>query len=167
MTSVVLDNKNKLKENGARITIAIVITSRNINNVINSIRNLSKVTNHFHLMPFRAVPYLEGKDIYLSVSKENMELIWGAVTTLKEELNLQISTPFDEVCELVETSAKGAPCMAGFTKLTIDPNLDVRPCDKCVNTVVGNMGTSSLKEVWDGTLLANVYQSKIIYCAHQ
>jgi len=166
MTSLVLKNIEKLKENGARITIAMVITSQNINNILHSINCLSRLTNHFHIMPFRAVPYLKGEDSFLNVPKKNIDLVWEKLVDLKKELNLQISTPIDDVCEHIETSAKGAPCMAGFTKLTIDPNLDVRPCDKCVDTVVGDLGTSSLKEVWDGKLLANVYQSKNIYCIH-
>lgn len=165
MTSSVLENIKKLKESGARITVATVITSENINNIIPTVTNLSKITKHFHVMPFRATPYLKGEDSYLSVPDEEIELFWKKLLDLKEELNLEISTPVDDICEMVETCAEGAPCMAGFTKLTIDPNLDVRPCDKCVGTVVGNLGNSSLKEVWDGKPLAEVYMSETIHCA--
>lgn len=163
MTSSVLSNLSALKETGASITIAIVVNSQNVDHVQDTILEMSSVTRHFHVMPIKRVPYLDGDDEYLNVEPARMTAFWHELHELRDEHDLMLRTPHDD-CFHAKTCARGAPCMAGFTQLVIDPNLDVRACDRCVHAVVGNLKEESLAEIWDGSRLAHVYQRDVPYC---
>ncbi|MDK9709309.1 MAG: radical SAM protein [Desulforhopalus sp.] len=163
-TAVVLKNLQRLKEVGASITAAIVVSSQNIDRIEETIASLADVTRHFHVMPIKPVPFLKGKDWYLQVDPPRMDQVWKKLIGLRDKYGVRVRTPVDDLCNSVETSAVGAPCMAGFTKLAIDPNLDVRPCDKCVSTVVGSLKEETLDEIWNGDRLAGIYQRATSFC---
>lgn len=163
-TSAVLRNMLNLKKAGASITVAIVVSSRNVDRIEETIASCLDITQHFHVMPVKPVPYLKGKDAHLQVPPERMSQVWQELIGLRGKYGVRVRTPVDDLCTRVETSAVGAPCMAGFTKLAIDPNLDVRPCDKCVSTVVGNLKNETLNEIWMGSRMADVYQRGVSYC---
>lgn len=163
-TSLVLKNLLKLRDAGASITAAIVISSQNIDRIEETIGSLVNVTRHFHVMPIKPVLFLNGTDSHLQVEPKRMDEVWNRLISLRDRYKIRVRTPVDDPCTRVETSAEGAPCMAGFTKLAIDPNLDVRPCDKCVSTVVGNLREQTLEEIWHGDRLADIYQRGVSYC---
>ena len=164
-TPLVLKNLVKLKEHGATLTVAIVISALNVDRLDETIGALVDVTQHFHVMPIKPVPYLKGEDAHLQVPLERMNQAWEELIRLRTKYGVRVRTPVDDLCTRVDTSATGAPCMAGFTKLAIDPNLDVRPCDKCVTTVVGNLNDQTLEEIWNGDSLARVYDREVSFCA--
>lgn len=163
-TATVLENLKRLKDVGASVTVAIVLSAQNIDGIEETIASLVDITRHFHVMPVKPVAFLRGEDAHLRVAPERMRQAWEELIGLRAKYGVHVRTPIDELCDRVETSAVGAPCMAGFSKLTIDPNLDVRPCDKCVSAVVGNLREESLAEIWNGARLANIYRRRVSYC---
>lgn len=163
-TGNVLETLSKLKDIGVNVTVAIVISSKNVDRLKETIVGLLDVTHHFHVMPFKPVPFLKGEDDYLRVDPQRMQKAWEELIALRDQYGIKIRTPLDELCNRVETFAVGAPCMAGFTKLSIDPNLDVRPCDKCVTAVVGNLREETLEAIWNGSRMNNIYQRDVSYC---
>lgn len=163
-TRQILRNLERLSDAGATVTVAIVISSRNLDSVTRTIVSLRGITRYFHLMPLKTVPFLAGRDADLVVDTERMRQIWQELQRVRERYRVHLRTPLDSECRLVETSATGAPCMAGFTKLAIDPNLDVRPCDKLVEEVVGNLGEETLEEIWQGPRLEHIYRRRVPYC---
>lgn len=162
-TNKVLKNLEELKDAGATITVAIVLTSKNINEVVNTILALKHITRHFHVMPFKPVPFLDGNDNYLQPTTDEMKVIWSDLEKLRGQNDLLIKIPADG-CKSKSYTATGAPCAAGFTQLVIDPNLDVRACSKCVHAVVGNLKNEDFKSIWNGPKLAHIYKRSIPYC---
>ena len=163
MTAKVTENLAMLSDLGVSLTIAIVVSSQNIAQVVRSIIRLKHLTRHFHLMPFKPVPYLDHADNYLHASVNDMSTIWHRLRDLRDEHELRIRLPSDE-CDAAGYSATGAPCVAGFTQLVIDPDLDVRACSRCTHAIVGNLGVESLEEIWNGPRLARIYHSDRPYC---
>lgn len=159
----VKDNLEALRDAGASITIAIVVTSQNIDHVVRTIVESRHLTRHFHVMPFKPVPFLDEADDYLGVDPREMNALWDRLGRLREEHGLLINLPADE-CQGGSFAATGAPCVAGFTQLVIDPDLDVRACSRCTHAVVGNLDEHSLDSVWNGPELAHVYQRDVPYC---
>jgi MoaA/NifB/PqqE/SkfB family radical SAM enzyme len=163
-TETILANLGRLKAAGANITLAIVLSARNIDHVTETVLALRHQVEGFHIMPIKPVPYLQGRDAYLMVEPEKTERAWRALSALRDRYGILMRIPPDALCHTVKTTAHGAPCMAGFTKLAIDPNLDVRPCDKLVSQIVGNLRTESLAEIWSGERLAKIYGGRLPYC---
>lgn len=163
-TTTVLKNLERLKECGANLTIATVLSSRNIDSLATTIGSLVDLTRHFHVMPIKPVPFLEGSDADLQVSSERLDRAWRELAELREKHGIRVRTPIDDLCSRVETSATGAPCMAGFTKLAIDPNLNVRPCDKCVGAVVGSLREETLEDIWNGPRMEHIFRRPHSYC---
>lgn len=162
-TENVLKNLEALREAGASITIAIVVSSQNIDHIIDSVLELKDITRHFHVMPIKRVPFLEGADQYLSVDRMRMSDFWKALSELRDAHDLMLRTPHDD-CFHAKTCASGAPCMAGFTQVVVDPNLNVRACDRCIHAVVGNLKQEKMSQIWNGPRLAHVYQREVPLC---
>ncbi len=163
LTNSVLKNLEILNNLGVSLTIAIVLSSKNISQTINTIKSLKHITNHFHIMPFKPVPYLAGKDSYLKPDLNDLSILWDSIAGLRENYDLRIKIPNDE-CSSNEYSATGSPCAAGFTQFVIDPNLNVRACSKCIHAIVGNMKRDSVEGIWNGKELAHIYNQSIPYC---
>lgn len=163
MTEVVMRNLAKLSELGASLTIAIVVSSQNIDQVVRTILETKHLTRHFHLMPFKPVPYLDEADGYLKAGDQQFAEVWARLSRLREEHGLHIRLPSDE-CQATSFSATGAPCVAGFTQFVVDPDLDVRACSRCTHAVVGNLATDTVEEIWNGSRLAHIYKRDVPYC---
>lgn len=147
-SSKVINNLYKLRELGANIVIAMVITQYNIEHALGSIRQLANLTRSFHVMSFQPVKALHGADAGCKVAEGEMHGFWVQLAALREELKLEIDSPLDDDPS-TRGCAVGAPCMAAFSHLVIDPNLDVRPCDRVVDFRIGNLRTSTLSQIWD------------------
>ncbi len=163
MADKVQKNLELLRDTGVSLTIAIVVSSQNIEQVVDTIINSKHLTKHFHLMPFKAVPYLKHGDKYLHSEISDMKKVWETLENIRDKHNLQIRLPSDE-CKSDKYSATGAPCVAGFTQIVIDPNLDVRACSRCTHAIVGNLQKESMENIWHGEKLAHIYKSKVPYC---
>jgi MoaA/NifB/PqqE/SkfB family radical SAM enzyme len=163
MAAKVLKNLGILRELGVSLSIAIVVTSQNVEQVVKTVLAARHLTRHFHIMPFKAVPFLEEGDSYLRSQQPDTQGIWEMLRHVREKHELQISLPTDD-CDSTKYSATGAPCVAGFTQVVIDPDLDVRACSRCTHAVVGNLGKESLESIWHGSRLAYIYRREIPYC---
>lgn len=161
--NVILKTIRTLCELGANIVIAIVLTRFNFNTVIRTIRELSIYSKHFHIMTVQRVRALKGTDAVYGLPKETLNRFWIKIEKMKRHLGLYVETPVDESDEELG-SACGAPCMAGFSHIVIDPDLQVRPCDRCVETFIGNLNHQSLHDIWTGELVKKVITSHIVFC---
>lgn len=162
-SKIVLKNLSKLHSIGANIVIAMVITRNNVNKLIESIRYLTRYTTFFHIMNLQEVRYDNNLIENLSLNSNESENIWTEITMLKEELSLTIEIPC-KTDRFADGCAFGAPCMAGFSHIVIDPDLKVRPCDRLTNTRVGDMSLTSLKQLWASAELQEIIDSPMPYC---
>lgn len=158
----VVENIARLVECGADVVVAMVITRHNAATLTDSIRSLSRFTRHFHLMPFQPVLARGGEDRGLAIDAAAWPALWAELRRLREELELHFEIPTDE--EGDPGCAEGAPCMAAFTHLVIDPDLRVRPCDRLVGEVMGDLGRQSLAEVWSSAAALNVISRALPLC---
>lgn len=160
----IIDNFSKLLDVGANLTIAMVVSTQNQTHIVESIRRLSRYTKHFHIMPVKQVKALKGADEYLLIPEDEMKLVWSRIGELRDELDLKVRIPCTESCSS-RGEAHGAPCMAAFTQMVIDPNLSVRPCDRVTDRVIGDLKESSVQEVWnDVGSYSDVLLSDLPYC---
>ena len=163
MALKVMKNLEALADAGVALTIAVVVTSQNVAKVVDTIVSLKNLTRHFHVMPFKSVPFLDKGDQYLGSEMTDMQKFWELLGDIREKHRLQIRLPSDE-CSTAKYSATGAPCVAGFTQVVIDPDLDVRACSRCTHAIAGNLKRESLDSIWHGPKLARIYQRDIPYC---
>lgn len=163
----IMRNLERLSEVGADIVVAMVITRFNAPTLVESIRTLSAYTRFFHLMTVQEVPSLDGEDAGYPLSPQAQSVLWDELRDLREELDLHFELPCEEEQDELPGTACGAPCMAAFSQLVIDPSLQVRPCDRCVQTVIGDLHDVSLADVWHGPGAHRVIESPVPYCRVQ
>lgn len=158
----VLANLERLAEVGANLVIAVVVSRANVATVEGTIRELAALTRHFHVMGVQPVRALAGADSDLALPQAEMARVWERLREVREELDLVLDTPADEAPE--QGCACGAPCMAAFTHLVIDPDLRVRPCDRLVDVTVGDLRCQTLAEIWHGPGVRPMLESPVPYC---
>ncbi len=158
-------NVGKIKKNiqiysemGVRLMLAMVITRFNIDSAIESILSLSRYSRLFHLMAV-----VDRHDTHLRPSDDELARFWEKVIALREKHDLHINTPCDEVPGK-NASAYGAPCMAFFSSLVIDPNLNVRPCDRCLHQVIGDLNHETIADVWNNSQSRWILDNPIPIC---
>jgi MoaA/NifB/PqqE/SkfB family radical SAM enzyme len=162
-TAKVLRNLHTLGELGANIVVAMVLTRSNVDRAVESIRLLSQYTRHFHVMEVQKVRALNGNDRELGLSRERLERAWRDIQALRDELGLYVEIPLEAPDEDLGCAC-GPQCMAGFSHIVIDPDLKVRPCDRCVETYVGDLTYQSLEEIWASEPMHRVLTSPIVFC---
>jgi len=162
----VLRNLRTLNELGANIVIAMVLTRSNVDRAVESIRLLSQYTRHFHVMEVQKVRALNGADSELAISRERLDRAWRDIQAIRDELGLYVEIPL-EAPDGDLGCACGPQCMAGFSHIVIDPDLMVRPCDRCVETYVGDLTHQSLEEIWASEPMHRVLSSPIVYCQRE
>ncbi|MCE7743679.1 MAG: radical SAM protein [Candidatus Heimdallarchaeota archaeon] len=145
---IVVNNIKTLHKIGARVSVAIVVSLFNIHDVPNTIKGLRKYTDYFHLMPFQPVKYLGRKDSEYEVKDKEMKEFWKDICQLREDLGLNFDTPLDEENANLGC-AYGVPCQAAFSHVVIDSDLNIRPCDRVTDAILGNLSESSLIEIWN------------------
>ena len=158
----ILENLGRLRDVGANIVVATVVNRWNAATVVGSIRELSRFTTYFHVMTVQPVRALAGTDAELALSDEELAPVWEQLSALRDELGLHVDTPCDDLPE--RGCAYGAPCMAAFSQLVIDPDLRVRPCDRLVDVFVGDLRREPLTDVWNGPGVRPILDSPIPYC---
>ena len=163
MTLRVMKNLEILRDAGISLTIAIVVSSQNIEQVVKTIIASKYLTRYFHVIPFKSVPFLDQGGQYLHAEEEYMQKIWEELEDIRDIHDLHITLPTDE-CNFGTYSASGAPCAAGFTQIVIDPNMDVRACSRCTHAIVGNLRDESMDSIWNGPKVAHIYKRDIPYC---
>lgn len=162
-TLEVKKNIDRLIKAGASVTIAMVITKTNSKNVIAAIRELSEKIYSFHVMPIKEVKTSKIFDHSELLSAEELDVIWEKLISLRDELGIDVRIPKEET-QKNQGCALGAPCMAGFSEFVIDPNLEVRPCDRVVDYFIGNLKQDTVSDIWNGDKLRTVTNNAIPYC---
>jgi MoaA/NifB/PqqE/SkfB family radical SAM enzyme len=164
MGAQVLENIQILRDLGAYLIVAIVVTRHNIGYVEESIRNLAGVARHFHLMTVQDVRSVEGirASYQFAQDREEEFAFWHRISRLEEECGVAINTPLKYEGE--RGCASGAPCMAAFSHLVIDPSLKARPCDRLTDVVIGDLKETSVLGVWHGAGAQKIIESPIPYC---
>jgi MoaA/NifB/PqqE/SkfB family radical SAM enzyme len=151
----------RLRDLGIQVPIAMVITRLNFSAVIPSITELSSLTSYFHLIPVQEPR--QGNRILasLAVAKPQLDRLWRDVARIAMERHLFINSPRSS---LSGGCAAGAPCQAGFSYLVIDPNLDVRPCDRLTDRVIGNLREQQLGSIWNGPSILSLLDLPMPAC---
>jgi MoaA/NifB/PqqE/SkfB family radical SAM enzyme len=132
---------------GCHVIVAIVVTRHNVAAVVPTIEALSAYTRWFHVMTVQDIRANAGLERELGAQKEMRDSLWSELHALADQRDLAINFPAND-CEA--GCAEGAPCMAGFSTFVIDPDLNVRPCDRMTNVILGNLGHASVSDVWNG-----------------
>ncbi|TAN62750.1 hypothetical protein EPN18_04135 [bacterium] len=114
-------------------------------------------------MPFQNVLSKNGTDTECEVPRSVMTPLWAQIGKLRENLNLRIEIPTDDTAKNIGC-ATGAPCMAAFSQVVIDPNLKIRPCDRLVNVFIGDLNESTVSEVWKSKEAMNILKKEIPIC---
>jgi MoaA/NifB/PqqE/SkfB family radical SAM enzyme len=161
-TAKVLANIKWLSEMGANIIVASVVTRYNINQIETLIHTLEKHTRYFHLMTVQDVRGVQGIEDHLKISKTIEEKLWEKMFDLAEEDNLFINTP--KTYGNNSGCAHGSPCMAAFSHLVIDPDLKIRPCDRLTDVIIGDLNSTTLKEIWNCDKVLPLLEGKTPYC---
>lgn len=162
-SELVIKNLEMLSQVGARVTIAMVISKTNKHSVISTVMKLSETIDSFHVMPIKEVKTSSKFDRNELLSMEELDEIWERLLCLKNELQINIRIPKEEIGKN-QGCASGAPCMAGFSEMVIDPNLAVRPCDRVVDYFVGDLKYESVFDIWNGDRLKKVISCELPYC---
>ncbi len=159
----ILKNLEAFADAGANLVIAMVISRFSIDTAMESVARLSRITKFFHVMALQPVPSLKGIDHEWMAAPSELNAFWEKLRDFRHQNGLQVDTPLD--CENEEQGcATGAPCMAAFSHLVIDPDLRVRPCDRLVNRFIGDLRHSSLTEIWNGDGAAQLVQLTVPPC---
>jgi len=161
-TKLVLANIERLNEMGANVIIATVVNRFNINQIETQIKKLERYTRCFHLMTVQDVRTINGVEKRFKIPHEVEVKLWEKMAALAEKRNLFINTPMNYEGDF--GCAKGAPCMAAFSHLVVDPNLKVRPCDRLTDVVIGDLNNSSIEEIWNGDKVKPLLEGYVPYC---
>lgn len=133
---------------GCHVIVAVVVTRHNVATVIPTIDALSAHTRWFHLMTVQDIRAKQGIEHELEAERGIRASLWTKLRALANARDLAINLPATD-CD--PGCATGAPCMAGFSTLVVDPDLNVRPCDRLTDIVLGNLGNTTISEVWNST----------------
>ncbi len=142
-----LETIEKLTSVGCHVIVAVVVTRHNVAVLSSTIEAISAYTRWFHIMTVQDIRAREGVERELAAERTARDSLWHELRALADKRDLAINYPAQE-CE--PGCATGAPCMAGFSHLLVDPDLDVRPCDRLTDIVLGNLGNANLSEIWNG-----------------
>jgi MoaA/NifB/PqqE/SkfB family radical SAM enzyme len=136
----------QLTSMGCHVIVAIVVTRHNVATVVPTVESLSAHTRWFHLMTVQDIRSKPGVERELEAERTVRASLWTELGALATARDLAINYPTQD-CE--RGCATGAPCMAGFSSLIIDPDLNVRPCDRLTDIVLGNLNHAKVSEVWN------------------
>jgi MoaA/NifB/PqqE/SkfB family radical SAM enzyme len=156
-----LKTVQRLRELGMQVAIAMVVTRFNISDVLPSITELLSLTPYFHLIPVQEPRQGNPVLANLAVSQPRLEKLWTDAAQFAMQHHVFINTPRSS---LSGGCATGAPCQAGFTYLVIDPNLDVRPCDRLTDCVIGNLREKRISEIWNSPQVISLLRLPMPAC---
>lgn len=143
------------------VNIGTVLTSANVHYYANMIEHYYKNfgIKRFHLMHLEIPNHRDKKVLNpLKINNESFLNAMISIKKLKEKysdliINDSYTTKYKDSEKPV---IKGIGCTAGYTHCEILANLDVIPCGMASKFVVGNLGKSSFKNIWHGTLLNSI-----------
>lgn len=161
-TNKVIKNIKELSKLGAGVIIATVVNRHNIGSIINMITYLEPYSRHFHLMTVQDVRNIQGVEERLKIPCDVELELWESMREFAKQRNLYINTPANYEGDI--GCAQGAPCMAAFSHLVIDPNLKVRPCDRLTDVFIGDLKVQSIKDIWHSDQVKPFLTGSVPYC---
>lgn len=157
-----IKNIMRLREIGAHVIVAAVITRFNADRIPSLIEALSPFTRYFHFMSVQNIRSDHGIEKRMGLDPDKQHDLWIRIENLARDKNLIVNTPLRyDVCG---GCATGAPCMAAFSHFVIDPSLLVRPCDRLTDVFIGNLRRSTISEVWNSEAVLPILNSPVPYC---
>lgn len=160
---------DKLCTYGIQPTIATVIHKHNLKSAEKIIDYYYPRIKNFHfmnLMPSKAA--LEDQNVLFIKNQDELNDFWLKLTIKKEKYkDIILSLPTDELTlnsNLGTGSLKAAGCLAGITRITIGPTLDVYPCSLVNDIILGNLKKTSFKEIWQSEYTERIRESTTALC---
>jgi MoaA/NifB/PqqE/SkfB family radical SAM enzyme len=155
-------NIDALTALGVHVIVAMVLTRHNADHVFQSIESLSDRVRYFHLMTVQDVRGVEGVEASHGIAHDEERRIWERVRALAARKRIVVNTPLSY--DGYGGCASGAPCMAAFSHLVIDPSLKVRPCDRLTDVVLGDLRSSTIDAIWHGRTVRPILEGAAPYC---
>ncbi len=164
---VVIRNILKLAEAGLEVAVGTVVTTCNINHVVETITALRGSVRRFHLMNLMPIPQARHDYSELLPNSTDLVAFWSRIREFSHKNpDLYISTPgtvpnshFEPGC----FHCQG--CVAGTTRATITPDLLLIPCGLCPDWVMGDLRTQTFEEAWNSKLSKMVRELDEAPCA--
>ena len=154
MGKVVIRNILKLAEAGLEVAIGTVVTTCNINHVVETITALRGSVRRFHLM--NLMPISQAREDYSELLPSSTDLVsfWSRIREFSHENpGLYISTPSTVPNSHFEPGCfQCQGCVAGTTRATITPDLLLIPCGLCPDWVMGDLRTQTFEEAWNSQM---------------
>jgi len=123
-----------------------VIHKENYSTFAGSLRFFSTKCSNFHLMNVQASKRaLENNDL-LFVDSNRLAEFWNNIQKVSLELPINVDI-YENDLKPLET-ARFTGCTAGKTKLVVNSNLDIIPCDITRNIILGDLTSQSLSDIW-------------------
>lgn len=160
MGKVVIRNILKLAEAGLEIAIGTVVTTCNINHVVETITALRGSVRRFHLMNLMPIPQAREDYSELLPSSTDLVSFWSRIMEFSHENpDLYISTPSTVPNSHFEPGCfQCQGCVAGTTRATITPDLLLIPCGLCPDWVMGDLRTQMFEEAWNSQMSKMVWE---------
>lgn len=158
MGDLVVGNIHRLAESGLEVAVGTVVTTCNIDHVIDTITALRASVHRFHLMNLMPIP--QAREDYSRLLPTEMDLaqFWSQIKIFADaNPDLYISTPGTVPnLHFKPGSFQCQGCVAGTTRATITPDLLLIPCGLCPDWVMGDLRTQTFSEAWES------HMSKIV-----
>jgi MoaA/NifB/PqqE/SkfB family radical SAM enzyme len=159
----VLESITKLSKIGANISLSTVITKYNYSNIIETIEHFNGIVKQYHLIPFKDIENNLEKKNELGVTVKELLTLYRNIEDSNIDIFRTIKNPFREKETKFEYETS-APCMSAFSQVVIDPNLDIRPCDRLRKTILGKYANKNIVDIWKNGMCESIYKSSLPYC---
>lgn len=148
----VMEGIENLLDAGARVHLATVLTRTNIDTADDLIARYHPRIKKFHVMKL-VVPRGAPQSLRdLQCSEAELDGFWRRITDAKARLpDLSVDVPAKHRTEVMpRSSIQACGCLAGVTRIEIDPQLNVFPCAIARDLHIGNLRTTSFHDIWRG-----------------
>ncbi len=158
-----------LLDTGVPVGINTVISRYNIDIATNIIdRFYPRIKRFSFLRLIRRTAQDKKIDDLLSFSKQQFTNLGQMLGDFKEKYpDIKIVSPFNfpnDKSATFQEKLVATGCLAGTTRITVKPNLDIIPCSYAQNVVAGNLKESEFIDIWSSTNLEEIRNSTLLPC---
>lgn len=162
-SSVVTEKIKALSNVGVSLSIGLVMSKYNYHSICETVLCLYEHVKHFNIMVLQNTVKDNKLVSSIGVNEEDVNKIYQWMANFSKGKNFSVTLPKD-IAGTDECTANGAPCSAAFTYLAIDPDLNVRPCDRVTDVYIGNLRENSIREIWDSANSARINNRMELLC---
>ncbi|MFQ5981535.1 MAG: radical SAM protein [Candidatus Heimdallarchaeota archaeon] len=149
------------------LQLACVITKQNITVADQIIEFYYPKVKNFHFMNIMPSPGRSGGEHYWNMipDPQDIEDFHAHILEIEKKYSPIKISKIKSDCELDMHGGtiKGRGCLAGTTRIEIDPYLDVRACCMATETL-GNLNNQSFDELWYSDKAENIRSNPEPYC---